>query len=104
MLRQNVLVLYLGDSSLDSPVVAWSYWDGTGTADRMAGDEAEPPYRTGLDALRDGWRLFQTSPLLPHAPGTETQTAYLKYEFCFEQLVEVDAAPTTAPRPTGAIG
>ena len=56
----------------------------------MAGDEDQPPYPTGLHALRDGWRLFQASPLLPHYPGTETQTAYLKYEFWFEQLVEVD--------------
>jgi hypothetical protein len=57
----------------------------------MAGDADEPPYRTGLAALRDGWRLFQSSPLLPHHPGTETQTSYLKYEFWFEQIVEVDA-------------
>ena len=91
MQRQNVLVLYLGDSALDSSVVAWSYWDGTGSATRMAGDEMEPPYPTGLAALRDGWRLFQTSQLIPHYPGTETQTSYLKYEFLFEQLVEVES-------------
>lgn len=89
MRRQNVLVLYLADSAIDSPVIAWSYWDGEGTTRRMAGDEDEPPYATGLAALRDGWRLFQTSQLLPHYPGTETQTSYLKYEFLFEQLVEV---------------
>lgn len=87
--RQNVLVLYLADSALDSPVIAWSSWDGTGTARRMAGDEQEPPYPDGLSALRDGWRLFQTSQLVPHYPGAETQTSYLKYEFLFEQLVEV---------------
>ena len=87
--RQNVLVLYLADSALDSPVIAWSSWDGTGTTRRMAGDEQEPPYPDGLSALRDGWRLFQTSQLVPHYPGAETQTSYLKYEFLFEQLVEV---------------
>ena len=91
MQRQNVLVLYLGDSALDSPVVAWSFWDGTGTVRRMAGDEDEPPYPNGLAALRDGWRLFQTSQLIPHYPGTETQTSYLKYEFLFEQLVDVES-------------
>ena len=89
MKRQNVLVLYLSDSALDSPVIAWSYWDGTGTTRRMAGDEDEPPYPTGLAALRDGWRLFQTSQLIPHYPGVETQTSYLKYEFLFEQLVDI---------------
>jgi hypothetical protein len=86
--RQQVLVLWLGDSNLDAPVVAWSFWDGTGARRTMAGDQAEPPYPNGLAALRDGWRLFQASQLVPHYPGTETQTAYLKYEFWFEQLVE----------------
>jgi hypothetical protein len=31
------------------------------------------------------------SQLAPHAPGDEFRTAYLKYEFLFEQLVDVDA-------------
>ena len=88
MKRQKVLVLYLADSALDSPVIAWSYWDGTGATRRMAGDEEEPPYPDGLTALRDGWRLFQTSQLIPHYPGAETQTSYLKYEFLFDQIVE----------------
>jgi hypothetical protein len=86
--RQRVLVLWLADSSLDAPVVAWSSWDGAGARRHMAGDEETPPYRTGVHALADGWRLFQASQLNPHYPGAETQTAYLKYEFWFEQLVE----------------
>lgn len=89
MKRQNVLVLYLADSALDSSVIAWSAWNGAGAARRMAGDEEEPPYSDGLAALRDGWRLFQTSQLQPHYPGAETQTSYLKYEFLFERIVEV---------------
>lgn len=90
MRRQNVLVLWLTDSALDSPVVAWSAWDGDGGRHHMAGDAETPPFATGLAALRAGWRLFQASPLNPHYPGVETQTAYLKYEFWFEQLVDVD--------------
>jgi hypothetical protein len=89
--RQKVLVLYLANSALDSPVIAWSTYDGTGQTRHMAGDEEEPPYRTGLAALEDGWRLFQASQLAPHARGEEFDLAYLKYEFFFEQLAE--AAP-----------
>lgn len=89
MKRQKVLVLWLQDSALDSGVVAWSLWDGSGAERRMAGDEEWPPYPTGLHALRDGWRLFQASQLNPHIPGAETQTAYLKYEFWFERLVDI---------------
>ena len=88
-LRQKVLVLYLANSALDAPVVAWAVYDGTGATRPMAGDNDAPPYRTGEDALRDGWRLIQASQLLPHARGEEFDLAYLKYEFFFEQLVEV---------------
>jgi len=87
-LRQQVLILYLADSALDSAVLAWSRYDGTGAREHMAGDESEPPYPTGLAALRDGWRLIQMSQLEPHAPGSELTTSYLKYEFLFEQLVD----------------
>ena len=87
--RQKVLVLYLANSALDSPVIAWAHYDGTGKTLHMAGDQDQPPYATGLDALKDGWRLFQAAQLLPHARGEEFDVAYLKYEFFFEQLVEI---------------
>lgn len=85
--RQKLLILYLSSSALEAHVVAWSQWDGTGETESMAGDAEEPPYPTGLAALRDGWRLIQMSPLLPHARGDEFTTSYLKYEFVFEQWV-----------------
>ena len=88
-LRQKVLVLYLANSALDSPVIAWALYDGTGETLHMAGDRDEPPYRTGLGALQDGWRLFQAAQLEPHPRGEEFDLAYLKYEFFFEQLIEV---------------
>jgi hypothetical protein len=86
--RQKVLVLFLANSALDSPTVAWAQYDGTGERLHMAGDQDQPPYATGLDALRDGWRLFQASQLLPHARGEELDLAYLKYEFLFEKWIE----------------
>ena len=91
MTRQKVLVLYLANSALDSPVIAWADYDGTGQARHMSGDADQPAYRTGLDALKAGWRLFQAAQLLPHAPGAEFDVSYLKYEFWFEQIVEVKA-------------
>lgn len=88
-MRQKVLVLYLANSALDSPVVGWAQYDGTGETFHMAGDADRPPYKTGLAALRDGWRLLQASQLLPHARGEEFDLAYLKYEFYFEKMCEV---------------
>jgi hypothetical protein len=88
--RQKILILYLSASTLDARVIGWSSFDGTGAVETMAGDTGEPPYETGLAALRDGWRLIQMSPLIPHNSGDEFTTSYLKYEFMFEQLVEMD--------------
>ena len=89
-IRQRVLVLYLNSSALDSKVIAWANYDGTGRTRPMAGDQTEPPYATGLQALRDGWRLIQASPLIQHASGDEYRTGYLKYEFFFEKLAEIE--------------
>ena len=83
--RQQVLVLYLASSALDSPVVGWSVYDGTSMETPQTGLETEPPYSSGLAALRDGWRLIQASPLTSHESGQEFRTDYLKYEFFFER-------------------
>lgn len=90
-LRQKVMVLYLANSALDSPTIGWAVYDGTGETLHMAGDNDEAPYSTGLSALKAGWRLFQASQLNPHEKGAEFDLAYLKYEFWFEQLVEIAA-------------
>jgi hypothetical protein len=85
-MRQQVLVLYLATSALDSKVVGWASYDGTGRTSPTTGDTDEPPYPTGLAALLDGWRLFQAAQLIPPYPGHEYDTSYLKHEFFFERL------------------
>lgn len=81
--RQQVLILWLEHSDLDGAVVAWTLHDGVDTGE--AG--AEKPYATGLDALRDGWRLIQTSPVPQPAPGAETVRGRFEHEFTFERIV-----------------
>jgi hypothetical protein len=88
-LRQQVLVLYLASSALDSAVVGWSTYDGTGRSAPTTGDSDTPPYETGLDALKDGWRLFQAAQLLPPQPGHEYDVSFLKHEFFFEKLADL---------------
>jgi hypothetical protein len=85
--RQQVLVLYLGSSALDGPVVAWSVYDPAGTATGEIGEDDEPPYQTGLEALRDGWRLLSMSQMLPPARGLEYSTDHHNFEFVFERLI-----------------
>ena len=85
-MKQQVLVLYLASSGLDADVVGWSEYDGTGRTDPTTGDGDKPPYQTGVDALRDGWRLFQASQLIPPYPGHEYDVSFLKNEFWFEKI------------------
>lgn len=85
-MKQQVLVLYLDTSALDSEVRAWAFYDGTGKSSPTTGDSDLPPYDTGTEALRDGWRLFQASQLIPPYPGHEYDTSFMKHEFWFEKL------------------
>jgi hypothetical protein len=87
--RQKVLVLYLGNSALDSHVKGWTLYDGTGRDHHTTGDSDTPPYKTGLDALRDGWRVIQFPQLNPPYPTLEYTTSFQMYEFIFEQLEEI---------------
>ncbi len=88
--RQQVLVLWLASSALDSKVLGWAFHDGTGGEGPQP--DGDPPATTGVDALRQGWRLLQMSPLLPAAAGQERQSSFLKHEFLFERLVEVSGS------------
>jgi hypothetical protein len=90
--RQQVLVLYLATSALDSDVVGWSRYDGTGRTAPTTGDSDEPPYATGVAALCDGWRLIQAAQLIPPYPGHEYDVSFLKHEFFFEKLVDLRSA------------
>jgi hypothetical protein len=83
--RQEVLVLYLANSSLNSRVVASSRFSGNAAADTLAGDESDQPYSTGTDAMRDGWRLFQASNVPSPALGAEHRASALTNEFWFEK-------------------
>jgi len=90
--RQQILYLWLDGSSLDEKVVGWAFHDGTdGAGPRLPhdGEPGEPPYASGVRALRDGWMLLQSAQLMPPAPGQEHVNAYLEYEFVFERRVEL---------------
>lgn len=88
MLKQKLLILYAANSSLDSPIGAWSLYDGTGRETHMAGDANEPPYASVVAAMRDGWRVIQLPQLRAPATGAEHATAFLEYEFVLEKMVE----------------
>lgn len=80
--RQELLFVWTADSSLLSRIVGWNFHSGR----EPGADLAELPYERGVDALADGWRLIQASPLTtrdaePHVAGV------LEFEWLFERVV-----------------
>ena len=86
MQRQQVLYLWLAEGALDTEVIAWAFHDGTDGAGPPL-PAGEPPYATGVEALKDGWMLIQSAQLVPPPPDLEYVNAYLDYEFVFERRV-----------------
>jgi hypothetical protein len=89
-LRQRLLVLCLSDPNLHGRVVAWADYDGTGRQKKTTGQEDEPPYRSVVQAMEDGWRVIQFPQQFPAYPGMEYTTSYLRYEFVLEKMEEID--------------
>lgn len=88
--RQQILVLYLHTPDLNSHVVAWSMYDGTGNAQHTTGDSTEPPYNSVVEAMRDGWRVVQFPQQFPAYPGMEYHTSYLRFEYILEKMEEIN--------------
>lgn len=86
--RQQVLYLWAVGSSLDSAIAGWAFHDGTDGVG-PAIPTTDPPYGTGVDALRDGWMLLQSAQLIPPAEGHEHRNSYLEYEFVFERRMTI---------------
>ncbi len=89
-LRQQILILHLDSPDLDSSVIAWAMFDGALPADALqmqAGDQDTPPYRSVLDAMRNGWFVFQICHLPRYIRGQEHEVGHLPYEFALERRV-----------------
>jgi hypothetical protein len=91
VIRQQLLFLCVANPSLMSSVVAWSMFDGTGRTTPMAGDTEQPPYESVTAAMKDGWRVIQVPQLIAAPAGQEHQTAFLRFEYVLEKLIDVGA-------------
>ncbi len=95
-LRQQILFLQLANPDLAAPTIGWALFDGAaakGARQMQSGDQSEPPYRSVLDAMRDGWFVFQV-PTLPYfVAGREHETGHLPYEYVLERKVTIDDSP-----------
>ena len=85
--RQQLLILYAANSNLESEIVGWSLYDGTGAQEFEAtGPEEKPPYSSVLAAMREGWRVIQVPPILPRVEGQEYRVGPLRFEFVLEKI------------------
>jgi len=94
-LRQQILILHLATSSLESNTVAWAVFDGAASADKrqmQSGDSDEPPYSSVLAAMRDGWNVIQLPVLPTFVTGHEHENGNLPYEYVLERKVDLDCA------------
>jgi hypothetical protein len=91
-IRQQVLILFLSGSDLNSGINAWSFHDGTskGKAEQLPID-MESPYNNGVEALRDGWKLISSPSLSPTVDIEKPfDLGHLPYEYIFEKIIHLD--------------
>lgn len=89
--RQQVLQLWLAAAALDTSVVAWAFYDGSADTEGISAaplPDDDPPYRTGVSALRDGWMLLQAPGPLP----VDRTDGDLGVEFIFQRTIAMPAA------------
>ena len=53
MKKQDILILYLSNSSLESKVIGWARHYGDKKKIGMAGDNDSPPYERGIESIHD---------------------------------------------------
>lgn len=80
--RQRVLYLSSQSTNMRSPVSAWVLYDSAGPAKPQLPLQ-DPPYKTVLDAIADGWRVvqFPVSKLYEYRGEND----YVGYEFILEK-------------------
>ena len=91
--RQQILILHLAKPELAERTVAWALYDGSrlpGSQQMQAGDQAEPPYGSVLDAMHDGWRVIQLPTLPMYQRDAEPQPGPLAWEYVLERTAEME--------------
>lgn len=80
---QSVLYLYSKSTNMRSGISGWTMIDPT-RPDEPALPSQDPPYKSVVEAVRDGWRIIQfPNPVL--YSFSDTDNRYLGYEFILEK-------------------
>ncbi|MDA0710838.1 MAG: hypothetical protein O3B73_11580 [bacterium] len=91
---QDVLVFFQTMPALDVKPVAWAYYEASKGPVRDLVEENEPPYKTAMAAMRDGWQVIQMSELKHRSPEDGYDLGPLPYQIVlskFNELVNEEA-------------
>ena len=82
--QQRVLYLSSQSTNMRSPVSAWVLYDPTQPSKPQL-PSPDPPYKTVLEALADGWRVvqFPVSKMYEHRGEND----YVGFEFVLEKWI-----------------
>lgn len=87
---QDIIVLFQTAPALDSQVVAWARYEASkGTRIQDLVEEADPPYNTAMEAMRDGWQVLQMSELKHRMPEDGYELGPLPYQTVLSRFNEL---------------
>ena len=83
--NQTIMYLYSKSTNMRSPLSGWSVYDPY-RDDEPELPSQDPPYRSVLDAVGDGWRILQF-PRPENFPFSDIDNSYLAFEFILEKFI-----------------
>lgn len=88
-LVQDILILFQTTPSLDAEAAAWAHYEASRrTSLRDLVEEADPPYRNAMEAMRDGWQVIQMSELKERSAKDGYELGPLPYQTVLARLTE----------------
>ena len=88
---QDILVLFQSTPGLDANVTAWSRYEASKWSKISdLPDETDPPYRTAMEAMCDGWQVIQMSELKQRSPDDAYEDGPLPYQTVLSRFNEVE--------------
>ena len=85
---QDILVLFQDSPGLDGHVFGWSRYYASDLNPTIE-DEEMPPYKTAIEAMRDGWRVVQMSELKDRSADEAYTVGVFRYQTVLEKFTEM---------------
>ncbi|MAP91728.1 hypothetical protein CMK15_09250 [Candidatus Poribacteria bacterium] len=82
---QKIMYLHSKSTNIQSPLSGWAIYDPyKDNIPKLTSQN--PPYKSVLDAVSDGWRILQF-PRPENFPFSDIDNSYLTFEFILEKFI-----------------